>query len=63
MRLLVSKYYSDMRKALLLMIPFLIWGCEQTYDNVIESSTDNYQVTSIVGVKDSFIGKGTVLVV
>ena len=42
-----------MRKAYLLLVPILIWGCEQTYDNVIDTSTQNYQVTSIVGIKDS----------
>ena len=42
-----------MRKALLLLIPLFIWGCEQTYDNVIDTSTENYQLTSIVGIKDS----------
>lgn len=53
MILLDSKYYSAMRKAYLLLIPILIWGCEQTFDNVIDTSTQNYQVTSIVGIKDS----------
>ncbi len=51
--LLVSKYYYAMRKTYLLLIPLLIWGCEQTYDNVIDTSTENYQVSSIVGLKDS----------
>ena len=51
--LLVSKYYYAMRKTYLLFIPLLIWGCEQTYDNVIDTSTENYQVSSIVGVKDT----------
>lgn len=51
--MLVSKYYSVMGKYFLLLIPLLIWGCEQTYDNVVDTSTENYQVTSIVGVKDT----------
>jgi hypothetical protein len=51
--LLVSKYYYAMRKTYLLLIPLIIWGCEQTYDNVIDTSTENYQVSSIAGVKDS----------
>lgn len=51
--MLVSKYYSVMGKSILLLIPLLIWGCEQTYDNVVDTSTENYQVTSIVGVKDT----------
>lgn len=51
--MLVSKYYYAMRKSYLLFIPLLIWGCEQTYDNVIDTSTENYQVTSIVGIKDT----------
>jgi hypothetical protein len=51
--MLVSKYYSAMGKSILLLFPLLIWGCEQTYDNVVDTSTENYQVSSIVGVKDS----------
>jgi len=51
--MLVSKYYNVMGKAILLLIPLLIWGCEQTYDNVVDTSTENYQVSEIVGVKDS----------
>jgi hypothetical protein len=51
--LLVSKYYSAMQKAFLLFIPLLIWGCEQDYDNVIDTSTENYQVSFIVGIKDT----------
>ena len=42
-----------MGKVLLLLIPLLIWGCEQTYDNVIDTSTENYQVALIDRVKDS----------
>ena len=53
MILLVSKYYSAMRKAFLLLVPILIWGCEQTYDNVIDTSTQNYQVSAIEGIKDT----------
>jgi hypothetical protein len=39
-----------MRKYYLLLIPLLIWGCEKTYDNLIDSSTDNYQITDIIFV-------------
>ena len=42
-----------MRKAFLLLIPILIWGCEQTFDNVIDTTTENYQLTSVVGIKDT----------
>ena len=42
-----------MRKYYLLLIPLLIWGCEQTFDNVIDTSTDNYQLTSVIGIKDT----------
>jgi len=51
--MLVSKYYYAMGKYFLLLIPLLIWGCDKTYDNVIDTSTENYQVTSIVGIKDT----------
>jgi hypothetical protein len=36
--LLASKYYSVMRKSYFLLIPLLIWGCEKTYDNLIDTS-------------------------
>jgi hypothetical protein len=42
-----------MRKAYFLLIPLLIWGCEKTYDDIIDSGTDNYQVSSIAGIKDT----------
>jgi len=42
-----------MRKYYLLIIPLLNWGCEQTFDNVIDTATENYQLTSVVGIKDS----------
>ena len=42
-----------MRIYYLLLIPLLIWGCEQTFDNVIDTTTENYQVISIVGIKDT----------
>lgn len=42
-----------MRIYLLLLVPLLIWGCEQTYDEIIDSGTDNYQVSSIAGIKDT----------
>jgi hypothetical protein len=52
-KLLASKYYSVMGKYFLLLIPLLIWGCDKTYDNVVDTSTENYQVTSIEGIKDT----------
>jgi hypothetical protein len=51
--MLASKYYSDMRIYFLLLIPLLIWGCEQTFDNVIDTETENYQLTSVVGIQDT----------
>lgn len=42
-----------MRKYYLLLIPLLIWGCEQTFDNVIDTSTENYQLSSVIGIKDT----------
>jgi hypothetical protein len=36
-----------MQKSLFLIIPLLLWGCEQTFDGVIDVSTENYQVTSV----------------
>jgi hypothetical protein len=41
-----------MRKYSLLLIPLFIWGCEKTYDNIIDVSQDSYQVT-VVAHKDS----------
>lgn len=41
-----------MRKSYFLLIPLLIWGCEKTYDNLIDTSTDNFQVNSLSGIKD-----------
>jgi hypothetical protein len=53
-----------MRKYFLLLIPLLTGGCEKDFDNVIDVSTDNYQVISVVistptGVKDT-TGKDTI---
>lgn len=42
-----------MRKYFLFLIPLLYWGCEKTYDNVIDTSSENYQVSSIAGIKDT----------
>ena len=41
-----------MRKSYFLLIPLLIWGCEKTFDNLIDTSTDNFQVNSLSGIKD-----------
>ena len=51
--MLVSKYYYAMRKAILLLIPLLLWGCEKTYENLIDTGTDYYQVSTIAGIKDT----------
>ena len=53
MRILVSQYYYGMRIYYLLLIPLLIWGCEQTFDNVIDTTTENYQLSSVIGIKDT----------
>jgi hypothetical protein len=41
-----------MRKIILLLLPILIIGCEKTFDNLIETTPNNYQVT-LVGPIDS----------
>ena len=43
-----------MRKAYFLLIPLLIWGCEKTYDNLIDTSTENFQVSDVVFIDHSF---------
>ena len=53
MIVVASKYYSVMRKIYFLLIPLLLWGCEKTYNDIIDSGTDNYQVSSIHGIKDT----------
>ena len=35
-----------MRKIILLLLPILIIGCEKTFDNLIETNQDKFQVTS-----------------
>lgn len=43
-----------MIKSLFLLIPIIIlWGCEKSFDNVIDVSTENFQVTSVTH-KDSY---------
>ena len=42
-----------MRKIYFLLIPILFWGCEKTYDNLIDTSTENFQVSSVAGIKDT----------
>lgn len=42
-----------MKKYSLLIVPLLLWGCEKTYDDIIDTGTDNYQVSSIAGIKDT----------
>jgi hypothetical protein len=51
--MLASKYNSAMRKYFFVVVPLLFWGCEKTFDTVIDTSTDNYQVSSIAGIKDT----------
>lgn len=41
-----------MRKYFFLFVPLLLWGCEKTFDNVIDTSTDKYQVSSVVRIPD-----------
>jgi len=36
-----------MRKFGLLLIPLLFWGCDKTFENVIDVTRENYQVTSV----------------
>jgi len=36
-----------MRKIVLLLLPIIIIGCEQTFDNIIDTVQNNYQVTLV----------------
>ncbi len=36
-----------MRKIVLLLLPIIIIGCEQTFDNIIDAVQNNYQVTLV----------------
>jgi len=42
-----------MRKFGLLLIPLLFWGCDKTFENVIDVTQENYQVTGVAGIKDT----------
>ena len=42
-----------MRKYYFLVVPLLLWGCEKTFDTVIDTTTENYQVSTIAGIKDT----------
>jgi len=42
-----------MRKFGLLLIPLLFWGCDKTFENVIDVARENYQVTTVAGIKDT----------
>jgi len=42
-----------MRKYSLIFIPLLFLGCEKTYDGVIDVTQNEYQVTSVAGIKDT----------
>ena len=42
-----------MRKFGLLLIPLLFWGCDKTFENVIDVARENYQVTVVSGIKDT----------
>jgi len=42
-----------MQKIALLLLPFVFIGCDKTFDEIIDSSPNNYQVTSVSPV-DSF---------
>ena len=50
---LVWKLYSDMQKIFLLLIPLLLWGCEKSFDNILDIPQSNYQIISVAGIKDS----------
>lgn len=42
-----------MRKSYFLLIPLLIWGCEKAYDNLIDTSTENFQVSNVIFIDHS----------
>ncbi|MEJ2105301.1 MAG: hypothetical protein P8X47_12105 [Ignavibacteriaceae bacterium] len=42
-----------MGKLFLLLVPLLLLGCEQTFDNLIDTSSENYQLTAVYGIKDT----------
>ncbi len=42
-----------MRKFILFFVPLLFWGCDKTFENVIDVNRENYQVTSVSGIKDT----------
>ncbi len=42
-----------MRKFGLIFIPLLFLGCDKTFENVIDVTTENYQVTFVSGIKDT----------
>ena len=42
-----------MQKIVLLLLPIILVGCDKTFDEIIDSTTNNYQVT-IVSPVDSF---------
>jgi len=42
-----------MGKLYLLLIPLVIWGCEQTFDNVVDTTAENYQLTDMIFVDHS----------
>ncbi len=43
-----------MKKYILLLLPFLIWGCEKKYDNVVEVQSSHAQTVFVASV-DSFL--------
>jgi len=36
-----------MKKILLLIIPFIIWGCEKSFNDILDPETSDYQVTGV----------------
>jgi len=42
-----------MQKIALLLLPFIFIGCDTAFDEIIDSSPNNYQVKSIAGIKDT----------
>jgi len=42
-----------MQKIVLLLLPFIFIGCDKTFDEIIDSTPNNYQVSTIEGIKDT----------
>ena len=42
-----------MQKIVLLLLPLVLFGCDKTFDEIIDSSPNSYQVANIEGIKDT----------